>query len=64
MTIQIANCIPDQSRPGITTTAISIGVNKDWSVKLASGIAKQLTNKIKLPETIITTYIKKIQQYL
>ena len=53
-TIHIQNFKPDRSRPGLTTTAISIGANQDGSVKLATGRAKQLTNKIQLPKTIIT----------
>ena len=46
--------MPDRYWTGLTMTALSIGSNQDGSVKLASGKAKQLTNKIKLPDAITT----------
>ena len=56
MRIQTQNFIQDRSWTGLTTTELSIGANQDGSVKLARGKAKQLTNKIKLPDTITTIY--------
>ena len=34
---QQRNTMPDRSRPGKTTTALSIGENQDGSVKLTTG---------------------------
>ena len=46
--------MPDRSLTGLTMTVLSIDANQDGSVKLATGRAKQLKNKIKLPKTITT----------
>ena len=46
--------MPDRYWTGLKTTALSIDTNQDGSVKLATGRAKQLKNKIKLPDTITT----------
>ena len=46
--------MPYRSWTGLTTTALYIGANQGGSVKLATGRAKQLKNKIKLPDIITT----------